>query len=356
MNGWRGTWAAAQITGVIFSSLVWIVVCGLSLPVLAVTTAIGIALVIARNTWPLLWWRFGATSAAAFQRDTILTAIVPIPSLRGRRQPSIWVGRRIDGGLVVMPSRTVVVVSPEFVRRVSNGQLSDRQASAIISRALGHCQVHDSSLVNVVETYCAPWRFVQIFTRVAGQLTTRSPMLGLSWKIRWIVYGVAIVDSYRNARWAALVGVVVIAVLSWSTGHFQKTWARKLEDLSDDCAASEGLGPDLADLIERGGRSLVASERASRLRRTTPSGTDGGGPTPGAAPGLASHKGRLRNPALPMTNVHNALGRSAKGSRSLEAGVELLIRSSEGRFANPGQALGLSKATARLGGGPTSSR
>lgn len=297
MKSWRGSWAAAQTTGVVFSSLVWIVVWGLSSLALVVTLAVGIALVVGRNTQPLLWWRFGAAPANDFERDAALTAIVPIASLRGRRQPSIWIGRRVSGGLVVMPSRTVVVVSPEFVSRVSNGQLSDRQASAIISRALGHCQVHDSSLVNAVEAYCAPWRFVQVFTGVAGQLSTRGPMLGLSGKIRWIVFGAAIVDSYRNARWAALVGVLVIAVLSWSTGYFQKRWTRKLEDLGDDCAVSEGLGPDLADLIQRGDRSLAASERAGRLRRTAPRRTDGGGPTPGAALGLVPHEGRLRNRA-----------------------------------------------------------
>ncbi len=40
MNGWRGTWAAAQITGVVFSSLVWIVVWGSSLPSLLVALAV----------------------------------------------------------------------------------------------------------------------------------------------------------------------------------------------------------------------------------------------------------------------------------------------------------------------------
>jgi hypothetical protein len=278
VKSWRGSWAAAQTTGVVFSSLVWIVVWGLSFPALVVALAVGIALVVGRNTQPLLWWRFGAATANDFEIDAALTAIVPIASLRGRRQPSIWIGRRIVGGLVVMPSRTVLVVSPEFVRRVSNGQLSDRQASAITGRALGLCQVHDSNLVNAVEAYCAPWRFVQVFTGVASQLSIRSPMLGLSWKIRWIVFGAAIVDSYRTARWIALVGVIVIAVLSWSTGYLQKRWTRKLEDLGDDCAISEGLGPDLADLIQRGDRSLAVSERASRLRRAPLRRTDCSGP------------------------------------------------------------------------------
>lgn len=38
-----------------------------------------------------------------------------------------------------------------------------------------------------------------------------------------------------------------------------------------------------------------------------------------------------------MTEIHEALRRWAKGLYPLEAGVELLIRAFDGRFANPGQ-------------------
>ena len=214
MNGWRGTWAMAQITGVLFSSLVWIVVWGLSLPALVSVLAIGVAAVAARNTRPLLWWRFGATPANDFQRGAMLTAIVPIASLRGRNQPAIWISRRLGGGPVVMPSYTILVVSTEFLRRVVTGQLTDRQASAIVIQALGGSQVHNSTLVNAMEAYCLPWRFVQILTGVVSGAAARNPAFGFSWKIRWIVFGLAALDAYRNARWAALVGVVLIAILS----------------------------------------------------------------------------------------------------------------------------------------------
>lgn len=267
MNDWRGTWAAAQITGVIFSTLVWIVVWGLSLPALLVTLAVGVGLVIGRNTRPMLWWRFGAGPANDFQRATMLTAIVPIASLRGRRQPAIWIGRRLYGGHVAMPSSTVLVVSPEFLRQIANGQLTDRQASAIISQALGNLEVADSTRVNVVEAYCLPWRFVQILIGAVSQVAGQHATLRFSWKIRWIVFGVAIIDSYLNARWPAFVGVIIITVLSWTTGHFQSRWERTGQDLGDQCTIAEGLGPDLADLIRRGDGSLVTSERADRLRR-----------------------------------------------------------------------------------------
>ena len=283
MNRWRGTWAAAQITGVIFSSLVWIVVWGLSLPALVVTAAIGIALVFGRNTRPMLWWRFEATPANDFQRDTIFTAIVPIAALRGRHQPSVWIGLWIFGGQVVMPSRTVLVVSPRFVSQVANGQLTDRQASAIISQALGIVQVVDSTLVNVLDAYCVPWRLVQVFIAMVSQFAARHRTLRISWSIRWLVFGVAIIDNYLNARWAAFDGVIVIAVLSWTTGFFQKRWDRRLQDLGDQRTISEGLGPDLADLIQRSDRSLATSERANRLRHNSPGGTIRAGDRPAAA-------------------------------------------------------------------------
>lgn len=74
-----------------------------------------------------------------------------------------------------MPSGRDPVVSREFVRQVVNGQLTDRQASAVISQSLGHRQAHSSTLVNAVDAYCAPWRFVQIFTGAASQIAVRSP-------------------------------------------------------------------------------------------------------------------------------------------------------------------------------------
>lgn len=275
MNRWRGAWAVAQITGVIFSSLVWIVVCGLSFAALVVTAAVAVALVTGRNTRPMLWWRFGATPANDFLRDTMLTAIVPIASLRGRHQPSVWIGHRIIGGQVVMPSSTALVVSPRFVGQVANGQLTDRQASAIVSQALGAVQVINSTLVNMLDVCCVPWRLVQVLVAMVTQFATRHRTIRFSWKIRWLVFGTATVDNYLNTRWAAFIGVIVIAVLSWTTGFFQKQWDHRCQDLGDQRTTAEGLGADLADLIQRSDRSLATSERADRLRRNSPGGAVG---------------------------------------------------------------------------------
>lgn len=260
MNCWRGTWARAQISGALFSSLVWIVVWGLSLQALVGILLVGVAAVAARNTRPMLWWRFGATPANDFQRDAMLAAIVPIASLRGRHQPSVWIGRRLGGDHVVMPTRAVLVVTPKVLRQVVGGQLTDRQTSAMVSQALGQSEVYDSTLVSAADAYCLPWRIVQVFTGVASQVAGRTPLMGFSWRIHWIVFGLAAIDAYRNARWAALVGLSLIAILSWTTGHFERQWARGLQDLGDQRAIVEGLGPELADCF---GLSSTPSPRPS---------------------------------------------------------------------------------------------
>jgi len=269
VNGWHGTWARAQITGVLFSCLVWIVVWGLSLAALVGILLVGIAAVVARNTRPMLWWRFGATPANDFERDAMLAAIVPIASLRGRHQPSVWIGSRLGGGEAVMPTPAVLVVSPQLLRLVVGDELTDRQTSAIVSQALGHSQVHDSTLVNAADAYCLPWRVVEVVIGAARQFAGRIPLVGFSWKIRWIVFGLAAFDAFRNARWAGLVGVILIALVSWTTGHLETKWLRKLQDLGDQRAISEGFGPDLDDLIPVGDRPLAARDRADRLCRGT---------------------------------------------------------------------------------------
>lgn len=119
---------------------------------------------------------------------------------------------------------------------------------------------------------------------MVSQFAARHRTLHISWSIRWLVFGIAIVDNYLNARWAAFVGVSLIAVLSSTTGHFQRRWDRRCHDLGDQRTVSEGLGTDLADLIQRSGRSLPTSERADQLRRGCSGGTIGAdGLTDGAA-------------------------------------------------------------------------
>lgn len=271
---WRRVWLRAQITGLIFSSVVWLVVAGLSLTASLAVIAVGVVCLLVRDTRVGLWWRFGARPASAFERERVQAAIVPIASLRGRHQPRIWIGTRTGAGGAVVPTSADLVVSPSVVRRIVAGELNDEQTSALVSHALGQRPVWGSRLVAVVDVYCLPWRLVEIVTVLFGVTAGGSRLMGASWKICWIVFGVAIVDSVQAARWNALVVVVIVAVLSGTTPALRRRWLATLRDLGDRQVIAEGLGPALASVIRASARDIPSLERASMLERPSDAAGD----------------------------------------------------------------------------------
>lgn len=264
---WRGVWLRAQITGLIFSSMIWLIVAGLSAAAAACALGVGVLGLGVRNTRAGLWWRFGARPAGVLERERVQAAIVPVASLRGRHQPRIWIGTRTAPAVAVMPTTTDLVVSPSLVRRIVAGELSDEQASALASHALGQRPVWGSRLVSAMDAYCLPWRLIEVITTTFGATAGRSGLMATSWKIRWLVFGVAIIDNIHAARWGALVVVVIVAVLSGTTPVLRRRWHATVRDLGDRQVIAEGFGPVLATMIRASTKSMPALVRANRLDR-----------------------------------------------------------------------------------------
>lgn len=262
---WRWVWLRAQITGLMFSSMIWLVVAGLSLTAAAAVFGAGVVWLLVRDTRAGLWWRFGARPASPFERDRLLAAIVPISSLRGRHQPRIWIGTRTGTDQAVVPTTRDSVVSPVLVRRIVGGELDDVRVSALVSHALGQRSVWGSRLVAGVDAYCVPWRLVEVVTAVFSAAAGRSGLVAVSWKIRWIMFGVAIIDNAHAARWNALIVVVIVAVLSGTTAVFRRHWHATLRDLGDEQVVADGLGPVLASMIRAAKPGVAGLERAYRL-------------------------------------------------------------------------------------------
>jgi hypothetical protein len=265
MLRWRAAWAAAQITGVIVSSVVWIMVLGLSRTAAGVVLVLGVIFVLGRATRLGLRVRFGVRPATEFERHKVGEAIVPVASLRGRRQPTIWISRRLSGRDALMATGHDLVISEQFLGWIVAGQLGQEQVSAIVSHALGQQPVNSSALVAVVEVCCAPWHLVSILASGFTRIASRTPLLPTAWRVRWIVFAVAMIESYRHGRWVALVGVTIIALLSWTTGHFANRWTRVHGELGDRRVIAEGFGPTLAAMIRRNSRATADLERAETL-------------------------------------------------------------------------------------------
>lgn len=248
MNGrpvrWRARWALAQITGVLFSSVVWIVLLAISAEVALAALAGGVA-AFALNRRPVMWRLvFGARPATAAEQDAVLRAIVPLGSLRGRNQPRVWVIRRRQAHdrYILAPRRRTLLVCEPLLAEIKAGRISDPEVSAPVAHALGKLPALGSPLVVAVDLYCLPWAIGQV---IAGRITcrlARMPLMSLSWRMRPIVFGAGLLDAVQHSRWEAAIPLVVLTVLTYTTGPLNRAWQRKLTEMGDRRVADEGLG------------------------------------------------------------------------------------------------------------------
>lgn len=241
---WRACWALAQVTGVLFSAAVWLVLLA-AVPAFAVVVMLGgVVVVAAFRTLPVLRLVYGARPATAADREVLLRAIVPITSLRGRDQPRVFVGtgRRAEGRTVRAPGGGLLVVSESLLTRIRSGAVSDVAVSALVARAFGQVSALGSRTVLAVELYCLPWSIVEVAVARIMPALSRVRLVSLSWRLRPVVFGLGLVDAVLHARWEAAVPLVAVSVLTYTTGPLRRAWQRRLAELGDRRVDGEGLG------------------------------------------------------------------------------------------------------------------
>ena len=242
---WRACWALAQVTGVIVGSAFWIVLAASASEFAFAVLLGGVVFVVAYRTRLVLWLAFGARTASVADRDAVLRAIVPVASLRGRNQPRVLVarGRRAICWEVAVPSPGVLLVSESVLDALRAGKVSDAKVSVLVARAFGHLPVLGSRAVLAVEIYCLPWTIARAVAGKVANRLARVPLMSFSWKLRPVVFGLGLLDAVQHGRWEAAIPLVVLAVLTYTTGPLDQAWTRKLDELGDHRVIDEGLGP-----------------------------------------------------------------------------------------------------------------
>lgn len=249
---WRARWVLAQITGVIVSSAFWIVLAASASEFASAVLLSGLVFVAAYRTRLVLWLAFGARPASVADRDAVLRAIVPIASLRGRNQPRVFVarGRRAVGWDVVVPSPGVLLVSESVLDALRAGRVSDAEVSVLVAHAFGQLPALGSRAVLAVEIYSLPWTIARaVVGKVANRLA-RAPLMSFSWKLRPVVFGLGLLDAVQHGRWEAAIPLIVLAVLTYTTGPLDQAWTRKLDELGDHRVIDEGLGPSSRTVLD----------------------------------------------------------------------------------------------------------
>ncbi|MCA0253334.1 MAG: hypothetical protein LCH76_13820 [Actinobacteria bacterium] len=247
MNGrpvrWRARWFCTQVTGLLFSTAAWLVMLGLNPRAVEVSLLLGVLFVAGCRTRPVLWLAYGARPVAPADRDLVLAAIVPVGSLRGRNQPRVFIarGRRSAGWDVAVPGPRLLVVSERLVSRIRAGRISDLEVSVLVAQALGQLPALGSRAALAVDGYCLPWTVVRTVSSAVARRFSLVALVSLSWRMRPLVFGMALVDSVQNSRWEAAIPLVVMSVLTYTTGPLERAWRRRLAELGDRQVAAEGL-------------------------------------------------------------------------------------------------------------------
>ena len=242
---WRTRWALAQVTGLLFSTVVWVVSLAAA-PVFVAVVMLGVVVfVVALRTRPVLWLLFGARPAAAADRDLVLRAIVPVASLRGRRQPQVFIGAGRGAARLAVwaPGGCRLVVGDRLLARMRSGQLSDLAVSAMVARAFGQAPALGSRVVPAVGVYCLPWAIVETAAAWIVPRLSRIPLVSLSWRLRPVVFGLGLVDAVLHARWEAAAPLLVLSVLTYTTRPLRRAWQRRLGEMGDRRVDEEALRP-----------------------------------------------------------------------------------------------------------------
>ncbi len=261
---WRWVWARAQLTGVVASALVWLVLAALAPMFVAAYGLLAVAVVAGWSTGPVLWWRYGARRLGSVEAAAVWRALVPVEWLRGRNQPRLWVGSRVDADVVAAdPQR--LVLSERLVAHLAHLEVSDREVCQLVVCGFGLVEVNRSRLVAAGEVFCAPWALLAIVaSTLAGPVAGRR-LVGFAWRIRWLFVILAAIDLYGRGHWPGLVMLVLLAAATVTTPRWSRAWAIRRAEMTarhdgpgmaavrvHNASTSPG-GPPARPAVRRGG-------------------------------------------------------------------------------------------------------
>ena len=240
---WRAVWLRAELTGLAFSSMVWLVLSALEPDVVALLWLAGAVLVAAWPSRLVFRARFAGRPVSPSDRELVLRAVAPIQSLRGRNQPEVRASRRPLAGVAVGPG--IVVVGPQLLDRLRFHRVSELLFATLAARCVGVSAVNQSRLVVAMDLFCLPWSLVRRLSRAAiFRLPRRVLATAFGRTTAGLVLALAAVDLFQRGLWVSLVMVVLVGVAAVTTGRFDRAWAVRLDELAQDGVRRSGLAQE----------------------------------------------------------------------------------------------------------------
>ena len=262
------TVTSARLVPVLFSAAAWVCVWGLAK---GWFYPLALALVVIALRWRtplLLRLRYGVRPAQQHERDAVWVALVPARSLRGRRQPRVWIApaRRLDG-VLALTSLDVALPEPMLVALL-RGQLDSEELCAATVWTIGTRDAQgDTRAHDALEAFCLPATLLAAGTRPLRRLAAW-PLVRTCWDGRGVLGVIALMQPLPTDHAWAGVGAAGVIVLSYLHPWWQRRWYAYIVRAGDDAVTAQGLGVVWARILRRRSPTVGTEARAARLERT----------------------------------------------------------------------------------------
>lgn len=257
----------ARLVPVLFSAAAW--VCGWGLAK-GWFYLLAVALVVVAVRWRtplLLRLRYGVRPAWQHERDAVWAALVPARSLRGRRQPRVWIAPagRLDG-VLALTTGDVALPAP-LLLAVLRGQLDSTEFCAATVWTVGaRAAQGDTRAHDALEVFCLPATLLAAGSRPLRRLATW-PLLRTCWAGRGVLGVIALLQPLPSDHAWAGVGAAGVIALSYLHPWWQRRWYARIVRAGDDAVTAQGLGEVWARVLRRRPATLDAEARVARLER-----------------------------------------------------------------------------------------
>lgn len=161
--------------------------------------------------------------------------------------------------------RATAVLTPEFISSVRSGSTERNQAVAALAHARAEERAWHRRSGMVVLVITLPYRAIL----AGGQIVFSRGLPRLGWKLRWVVGGVAVYESYTQGRALAGAGVAVLLALTYLLPALARMQWRRAESAADQALIDLGLGQHYAQWITQGG-GFLDPVRRDRLCSNVP--------------------------------------------------------------------------------------
>ena len=278
MDAWtRALRAVALAPGLVVSSAVWLMVAALlpaGLGDLLLLSGLALLVLLWSGRSGRLGWlvdQVGAVLAGAREPTPaeqltfapVLSRLAELEVDRVQWQVSRS-GRSYPASLPF--GRDQVVVSPVFVEAVFRGQVDVDDAAALVAHSAGWLRAQPTRGDIAIAAWLLPWRaLARVIARVAAAARW-VPLIGLAWRLRFVVGAIAVVQSVAEGREFSSGVVAMFITATYVAPAARRARGVRLQAAADKYVATHELGAALLTALQRVGAPTPDLERVARLQ------------------------------------------------------------------------------------------